>query len=197
MTDGFAWLFRRRRSSHLFFYKVALSPFLKNLLPRASKFSNIAQAEQSHMSAIKSLLNKYGVPDPVTDSTVGIFTSEDLQALYYSLVEEGEESLVKALYVGATIEDLDLKDLYDLLDETDNSDLKTVYQNLAKGSRNHLRAFCSELSLNGVDDYVAQYLTQEEIDDIITSPWERGMVDEDGNPVTGGNMGGGQGGRRL
>ena len=160
-------------------------------------FKNIAQAEQRHMTAIKSLLNKYDLPDPVTDSAVGVFPSEDMQALYDSLVEEGEKSLVKALYVGATIEDLDLKDLYDLLDETDNSDIKTVYQNLAKGSRNHLRAFVYQLSLNGVDDYVAQYLTQEEIDDILSSPWEQGMVDEDGNPVTGGNMGGGQGGRRL
>ena len=170
-------------------------------------FSNIAKAEERHMAAIKSLLNKYELDDPVTNSTVGVFTSEKMQALYYSLVEEGEKSLVKSLYVGATIEDLDIYDLYGLLygvldDETtdndvgtDNSDIKTVYQNLAKGSRNHLRAFVYQLQLNGVS-YEAQSLAQEEIDSIIISPWEQGMVDEDGNPVTGGNMGGGQGGRR-
>lgn len=158
-------------------------------------FINIAQAEQLHMTAIKSLLDKYNVPDPIIDLTAGVFPSEDMQKLYDELVEKGKVSSVEALYVGATIEDLDIKDLYDYLIETDNSDIKTVYQNLVKGSRNHLRAFVYQLSINGVT-YKAQYLTDEEIEDIVTSPWERGMVDEDGNPVTGGNMGGGQGGRR-
>jgi len=159
-------------------------------------FSNIAEAEDRHMAAIKSLLDKYNVPDPITDLPVGVFPSDDMQALYYALVKRGEESSVEALDVGATIEDLDIKDLYDYLIETDNSDIKTVYQNLVKGSRNHLRAFVSQLQLNGVY-YEASYLTQEEIDNIVNSPWEQGMVDEDGNPVTGGKMGGGQGGRRL
>lgn len=158
-------------------------------------FINIAQAEQLHMTAIKSLLDKYNVPDPIIDLTAGVFPSEDMQKLYDELVEKGKVSSVEALYVGATIEDLDIKDLYDYLIETDNSDIKTVYQNLVKGSRNHLRAFVYQLSINGAT-YKAQYLTDEEIEDIVTSPWERGMVDEDGNPVTGGNMGGGQGGRR-
>jgi hypothetical protein len=158
-------------------------------------FSNIAQAEQRHMVAVKSLLDKYNVPDPITDLTVGVFPTPEVQELYNALVEEGNKSLVDALHVGATIEDLDIKDLYDYLIETDNLDIKTVYQNLVKGSRNHLRTFVYQLSLNGAT-YEAQYLTQDEIDDIVTSPRERGRVDEDGNPVTGGNMGGGQGGPR-
>ena len=158
-------------------------------------FPIIAESELRHMTAIKFLLDKYELDDPVTDPTVGVFTSPEIQDLYYSLVEEGNKSLVDALYVGATIEDLDIKDLYGFIDETDNSDIKTVYQNLAKGSRNHLRAFVDQLSNYDVN-YEAQYLTQEEIDNIVNSPWEQGMVDEDGNPVTGGKMGSGQGGRR-
>jgi hypothetical protein len=156
-------------------------------------FENIARSEQRHMNAIGALLDKYGIVDPVTDSSAGIFTSPEMLTLYTDLVEKGRTSLADALQVGATIEDLDIKDLYDFLEQTDNTDIKTVYQNLAKGSRNHLRAFTYQLSLNGAG-YEAQYLDANEIDDIINSPRERGRVDEDGQQVTGpGQMSRGKG----
>ena len=53
----------------------------------------------------------------------------------------GEESLEAALAVGAEIEDLNIYDLGRQLDITDNDDLRIVYINLEKGSRNHLRSF--------------------------------------------------------
>jgi len=143
----------------------------------ARVFGNITQSEQRHMDAIKALLEKYNLPDPVTDPSVGAFTSPEMQELYDKLVAQGEQSLVEALKVGATIEDLDLYDLYELLEQTDNADIQRVYENLAKGSRNHLRAFTTQLSLNGVT-YEAQFLTQEQVDDIITSPRERGPAGE-------------------
>lgn len=145
-------------------------------------FNNIAQSEQRHMAAVKLLLEKYGLTDPVVDTSVGVFSSEEMEALYAQLTAQGRLSLVDALQVGATIEDLDIYDLYVLLGETDNLDIKTVYQNLAKGSRNHLRAFVYQLSLNNAT-YGAQYLSPEQIDDIITSDRERGRVDADGNPI--------------
>ena len=151
-------------------------------------FSSIAQSEQRHMDSIKAVLDKYSMPDPVTDCSVGAFTDPELQELYDALVAQGEQSLVDALQVGATIEDLDIKDLYDLLEETDNADIKVVYENLAKGSRNHMRSFTYQLSLNGAE-YEAQFLTAEEIEDIITSPRERGQVDENGEEVTSGSGG--------
>jgi len=155
-------------------------------------FGNIAQSEQQHMDAIKMLLDKYSLTDPVTDSTIGVFTDPGLQQLYTSLVEQGNQSLIEALKVGATIEDLDIKDLYDLLAQTDNTDTKAVYQNLAKGSRNHLRAFVSQLSTSGTI-YNAQFLTAVQIDDIIASPRERGRVDENGVQVSGNGQGRGKG----
>jgi len=155
-------------------------------------FLNIAQSEQRHMNAIKAVLDKYNMQDPITDPTVGIFSDPELQELYELLVEQGEQSPLEALQVGATIEDLDIKDLYDLLAQTENMDIKIVYQNLVKGSRNHLRAFTYQLSLNG-ETYEAQFLTQEQINDIITSPRERGKVDENGEQVNGNrNSGRGQ-----
>ncbi|WP_457571224.1 DUF2202 domain-containing protein [Desulfovulcanus sp.] len=145
-------------------------------------FTHIALSEQRHMDAIKSLLDKYNLSDPVVDTTVGVFTSPEMQKLYNTLVKQGSKSLIDALKVGATIEDLDIKDLQDFLRQTDNTDIKIIYQNLAKGSRNHLRAFTSQLSMNGAK-YNAQYLSPAEVESIITSPQEHGMVDENGKPM--------------
>jgi len=162
----------------------------------AQVFGNITQSEQRHMDAIKALLDKYNLPDPVTDPSVGVFTSPEMQELYEKLVAQGEQSLVEALKVGATIEDLDLYDLYELLDQTDNADIQRVYENLAKGSRNHLRAFTTQLSLNGVT-YEAQFLTQEQVDDIITSPMERGPAGSTAGSRGRGRQAGAMNGSRM
>lgn len=72
------------------------------------------------------------------------------------------------------MEDLDIYDLSELLDETDNPDI-IVYENLSKGSRNHLRAFVSQIESNNVE-YEPQYISQELYDQILSSNQERGTV---------------------
>ncbi|MBE0539627.1 MAG: DUF2202 domain-containing protein [Ignavibacterium sp.] len=39
----------------------------------AKIFLNIPQSEQRHMDAVKALLDKYEIPDPVTDNEIGSF----------------------------------------------------------------------------------------------------------------------------
>ncbi len=145
-------------------------------------FANISRSEQRHMDAIKALLNKYDLPDPANDEVAGMFSSPEMQKLYNDLTAQGAKSAVDALLVGATIEDLDIFDLKEGLKKTDNQDVTLVFQNLLKGSRNHLRAFSRVLGMFG-QTYTAQYLDQDEIDAIIQSPRERGPVNRDGLPV--------------
>ncbi len=160
-------------------------------------FSNISESEQRHMDSIRSLLDKYGLADPVEGMEPGQFYSPEMQELYDTLIAQGATSLEDALIVGATIEDLDIKDLEELIEATDNEDIQEVYQNLMKGSRNHLRAFGSQLADMGIT-YEAQFLTQEEVDAIINSDWERGRVDKDGNQISGPGTNGNRGrGRSL
>jgi len=138
-------------------------------------FRNIARSEQRHMDAIKTLLDRYNIPDPVeaTGDRIGVFQNQHIQELYYELVEAGNSSIVNALRVGATIEDLDIKDLEDAYNRTDNRDIKTVYENLMRGSRNHLRAFVGMLREYG-SNYTCQYITQEECEQILSTPMETG-----------------------
>lgn len=104
-------------------------------------FTNIAQAESRHMSAMKMLVDRYGLEDPVTDDTVGNFTSPKFAQLYRELVASGSASLADAYQVGVKIEELDIKDLQDSLADIQSADVRRVYQNLLRGSQNHLRAF--------------------------------------------------------
>ena len=71
-------------------------------------FSNIASSEQTHMDAVKSLLDKYNIEDPAAGKDVGEFDDGRIESLYIDLVQAGSESVVEALRVGATIEDLDI-----------------------------------------------------------------------------------------
>ena len=129
-------------------------------------FSNISRSEQKHMDAVLAQLQKFGLEDPVRDDTVGVFTNETLATLYADLVGRGEASLLEALHVGAYIEELDISDLWDAIDNTDEASLISTYENLLAGSRNHLRAFVGQVTARGVD-YEAQFLTQEQVDAIV------------------------------
>lgn len=136
-------------------------------------FSNIAQSEQTHTEAVRTILTKYNIADPVTDDTIGVFVNGDLQKLYADLTTRGSVSLEEALTVGALIEDLDIADLQKQIALTDNDDIKLVYENLLRGSRNHLRSFVSQLTSRG-KTYVPQYITHSEFDSIIASAQETG-----------------------
>ena len=146
-------------------------------------FANIARAEQQHMDAVLLLLELQGIPDPVIDDAIGVFSDAELGSLFVELTEDGAVDLVSALTVGATIEDMDLADLYDLLSMTDNDHVELVAHNLAKGSRNHLRAFVRALTAQGAT-YEPQYLDESAFDAILASDMEQRMYyTADGEPV--------------
>ncbi len=146
-------------------------------------FFNISEAEQSHMDALKKLVVKYGLTDPVTDDTTGVFDNAELGAMYVELVDGGEdqeynfdfdgvdnvvgdagsESSEAALLVGALIEEVDILDLEEAMAiEGTPTDVIQTYENLLEGSYNHLRAFVGQLG-----EYDARVLTQDEVDDIL------------------------------
>jgi hypothetical protein len=136
-------------------------------------FLNISPSEQQHTDAILTLLNKYGLKDPVGNNVAGVFTSPYLQTLYTNLVAQGSTSVLDAYKVGATIEDLDIFDLAKALLKNDNQDIKLVYDLLLMGSRNHMRSFYGQI-ISLVGSYSAQFITQSELEAIVTTPREKG-----------------------
>lgn len=134
-------------------------------------FSNISNSEQQHMDRILVLLNKYNLDDPAL-AYDGAFTNQELQGLYNSLIEQVDISLVEALKVGATIEDLDIKDIDDFERRTDKADILNVYNKLKCGSRNHMRSYYGQLENEGVT-YEPQFISETELTAIINGSKEQ------------------------
>jgi hypothetical protein len=133
-------------------------------------FSNIAAAEQRHMDSVLMQLQKYGLTDPALQP--GVFSNQDMQALYDTLISQGTASEMDALLTGALIEEVDMQDLHEMIDATDNSGLISLYEKLLCGSRNHLRAFVSQIESRGMV-YQAQVMDQADVDLIVDSSMER------------------------
>jgi hypothetical protein len=137
-------------------------------------FTNISNSESTHMGAVLVLLDKYDLEDPAAGLDFGVFVNTELQSLYDELLAHGQVSLVQALEVGAMVEEVDILDIQTALDDfVDNQDISLVYDNLMKGSRNHLRSFVRNLAQEGIV-YQPRYLDQSTYDTIINSPMENG-----------------------
>ena len=130
-------------------------------------FRNISRAEQTHMDAVATVLERYGFDASAADGEQGVFDNQDLQALYDQLVATGSQSMADALKAGIAIEEIDILDLQERLAATENADIQRVYSSLLRGSSNHLRAFVSNLERLTGETVSPQHLTQEAFDEIM------------------------------
>jgi len=146
---------------------------------KVQAFGNIAKAEQQHMDLVKMILDRYSIKDPITSDKVGDFPTPAYKSLFNTLVLFGVNSNVHAELVGAFIEDLDIYDLLSAIKATDNKDINTVWQNLNRGSRNHMRAFYGLLAAQKID-YPGILLPRATILAIVNSKKETAPVDETG-----------------
>ncbi len=136
-------------------------------------FSNIKSSEQTHMDAILTLLSRYGLPDPAENNAHGEFEDATLQKLHDDLVARGAPSTLAALQVGVAIEELDIRDIEAARAMISHGDILTTYDNLTRGSRNHLRSFYGKVKALG-GSYTPQYLDAWSFQEIVDSPMETG-----------------------
>ena len=185
-------------ASHLTFMreeeKLARDVYLtlSALYPKQRVFNQIAtRSEQTHTDTMRDKLDQYNLPDPnpgANDlpSSLGVFTGKEwgwyFTEKFEQLTARGKTSELEALYVGALIEELDMRDIAVCpqimidhgfsspcgLEYTDEEGLQTAYSSLISGSESHLRAFVGQIeAVIGVGNYKAQYLTQDEVDGIL------------------------------
>jgi hypothetical protein len=131
-------------------------------------FLNIAKAEQQHMDEVSAVLHDKEMDNPVETSEIGVFHNAEIAKLYDSLVAQGSTSIEEAFMVGALIEDLDIHDLQRSIEATDDEVEIWVYNNLLRGSENHMRAFVRQLGRYGLD-YTARYISDAELSVILST----------------------------
>jgi hypothetical protein len=134
-------------------------------------FANISGSEQAHIDMMLALLEHYGLPDSAHDLQAGKFHDAALQKLHDDLVEKGLKSQENAVQVGLLIEELDIADLQKASARTEKPEIRGVYAELERGSRNHMRAFYRWKQHLGID-YRAAHLPQDELERIALSAHE-------------------------
>lgn len=128
-------------------------------------FDNISNSEQNHMEAVEYLLNEYEIDYKNISDERGVYQLPELQDLYDTLIEKGSESIISAIEVGATIEDLDIFDLDEMLSKKYDEEVERVLRNLKRGSENHMRAFIRQLNKYN-EVYTPQYISYEYFESI-------------------------------
>jgi len=163
---------------------------LSMIYPESVVFGKIDDSEQRHTDAVKDKLDQYDIVDPNTNDNIGVFTGEEFgehfTEEYQALVARAEVSELEALYVGAFIEELDMRDINQCPDEiisqdngiddvlscgkvyTDNADIKQLYTSLLDGSDSHLKAYVNNIEkFIGEGNYESQVLSQKEVNKIL------------------------------
>jgi hypothetical protein len=136
-------------------------------------FKNISNAELQHRRALEQVVSRYSPTTPATSLPVGNFTDPQSQKLYDALVASGSVSPLAAAMVGVKVEEMDIKDLQNLLSQNPPQDVARVLENLLRASSNHLRAFSTELTkLGGV--YKPEFLSPQEFNSIVNASSQRG-----------------------
>lgn len=104
------------------------------------RFTRIAQSENRHLSALRTLMDRHGVEDPTAGKSVGEFTSKDLARRYHDYLDRGTASPAAALEVAREVERHDMAGLEAAAKNLDAPDLERVFDHLADASRMHLEA---------------------------------------------------------
>jgi|GEM_PF-1790791 len=108
-------------------------------------FDNISQSEQRHMDAVLGLLTAYGVSDPDAGLQAAVLPDAGLQSLYNQLLAQGTTSVQAAAQAGIIVEETGIADLEQRLARTTDPAIIRVYNNLVRGSRNHIQSFTNHL----------------------------------------------------
>ena len=144
-------------------------------------FENISKAETMHMKHVKTLLDDFGIDNPVSGKyeAAGSFMDAGLEKMYNDMISIGNISVTDALKESAKFEEMDIRDLKAFVESSQNTSIESTLNMLINASGNHLRAFVKNLKTRGIE-YTPQYLSQEEFNGIISSS---GKSKDNGNCI--------------
>jgi hypothetical protein len=108
--------------------------------PDLVQFDRIANAETKHLTAVRTLLTRYGITDPTVGMAAGEFSTAAFQDQYDALVA-GATTSEKALAAGIAVETADIAALTAAIADVTAPDALQLYTSLRTASQHHLAAF--------------------------------------------------------
>ncbi len=153
--------------------RLAYDVYLKlNETYSLKQFYNIAtKSEYKHITAVQDFVKKYDLeesdfgnvdlnPLGLRDKNIesmpsGSYDISHIQELYNNLIAKGEQSKIDAIQVACMVEVVDVNDLNNKIVDAQNSnasDIVTLFEFLRQGSYNHYWSFDKALKDEGVSD---------------------------------------------
>lgn len=108
--------------------------------PDLTQFARVAQSETRHLTAVRSMLDRYGIADPTAGKAAGEFATASIQSTYDTLLA-GATTPTAALAAGVSVEKADIADLAAAMSGLTAPDVLTLYTHLSTASQHHLTAF--------------------------------------------------------
>jgi len=159
--------------------------------PELGVFADMEANREHTRCALLDVMRKYRVSVPRVNDNVGVFSwgiyGRYFTEKYLVLTNQGTSSPLNALYVGAFMEELNIRDINECpkvvvdisngINEatacgrnyTRNPDVLRIYDSLLDESRKHLRLLVQEIERQtGSGKYQAQLLQQAEVDAILS-----------------------------
>jgi hypothetical protein len=103
-------------------------------------FSNLAAAEAQHLTALRTLMQRYGVTDPTAGKAAGVFGSASVQASYDQLLAQGRTGQQAALKVAQNLEQQAVARYGGAISGLQAPAAKQVYTHLQAAETRHLTA---------------------------------------------------------
>lgn len=103
-------------------------------------FDRLAAAETQHLTAVRTLLDRYGIADPTAGKPAGQFSDPTVQAAYDELLARGQASQAAAAQVGQQVEQRAIDAMQAAMGGMSAPDVQQVYTRLLAAEQQHLTA---------------------------------------------------------
>ncbi len=158
--DGILWLSESTKLSKDIYYEI-------HRLWNVNIFKSIEYLENNDMKAVAEILKDYNISNPNKDTTLGIYTSPYISNLFTDFSGKYDNSEYEALRIAATLEDLMISDLNELLQSSTNTDFIKIFTELRYSAISHIRAVNKYMKKKYKVEYQAQFLSPVELKEIL------------------------------
>ncbi|QEN03178.1 DUF2202 domain-containing protein [Thiospirochaeta perfilievii] len=130
-------------------------------------FSSIELVEDRDYKSIEKLLDKYLIKNPIKSIKKGEYSSPYISKLYSDFSQKYDDSEYEALRIAATLEDLMISDINDLLETSTNEEFINLFTTLRYSAISHIRGINNLMKKKYKVEYQAQFLSILELKNIL------------------------------
>lgn len=158
--DGIIWLSESTKLSKDVYHEIYR-------LWDVKIFKSIELLEEKDMKSIAKLIKDYELLNPNKDKTLGIYTSPYISKLFTDFSAKYDDNEYEALRIAATLEDLMISDLNELLQFSSNIDFIKIFTELRLSAISQIRAVNLYMKKKYKVEYKALFLSTIELKAIL------------------------------